>query len=227
MKIQTASTVRRSPFFYVGDKFKLVPQLKEHFPSDIDSYMIALHRLLSDYSTHTEDFWNNLHEIITDYGLSASFLGRTVPDEYKINYVKTYYAKFNKEAYLKLRTDFNHDKSDLLKLYLLLIYGFNRMLVIISSDENFLTKVREKASEIKNNLNTHSASSGTIRADETLTADNLIGLIAEYACYEILKNKLGKEYVLKPENHTSRNQIDIQLSSGKQLKCVSPASETV
>ena len=155
MKTQIYTSFRRSPFFYVGDKFKLVPQLKEHFPNDIDrfiepfcgggsvflnidadsyhvndidSYLIALHKLLFDYSNDIDDFWNKLTDIINEYGLSASFLGRTVPDEYKINFVKTYYAKYNKEAYMKLRADFNKDKSDLLKLYVLLIYGFNRML---------------------------------------------------------------------------------------------------
>ena len=155
MKTQIATSFRRSPFFYVGDKFKLVPQLKEHFPTDIDrfiepfcgggsvflnvdaesylvndidSYMIALHRLLFDYSNDVDGFWSKLTDIINGYGLSASFLGRTVPDEYKINFVKTYYAKYNKEAYMKLRADFNNDKSNLLKLYVLLIYGFNRML---------------------------------------------------------------------------------------------------
>ena len=90
--------------------------------------MIALHKLLFDYSNDVDSFWSKLTDIINGYGLSASFLGRTVPDEYKINFVKTYYAKYNKEAYMKLRADFNSDKSDLLKLYVLLIYGFNRML---------------------------------------------------------------------------------------------------
>lgn len=155
MKTQIATSIRRSPFFYVGDKYKLVPQLKEHFPADIDrfiepfcgggsvflnvdagsylandidSYMIALHKLLFDYSNDVDGFWSNLNEIINSYGLSASYLGKTVPEEYKINFVKTYYAKFNKDSYMKLRADFNDDKSDLLKLYVLLIYGFNRML---------------------------------------------------------------------------------------------------
>lgn len=163
MKTQIATSIRRSPFFYVGDKFKLVPQLKEHFPedidkfiepfcgggsvflnvdaerylvNDIDSYMIALHKLLFNYSNDVDGFWSKLDEIINSYGLSASFLGRTVPDEYKINFVKTYYAKFNKESYMKLRADFNDDKSDLLKLYVLLIYGFNRMLRF-NSNGNF------------------------------------------------------------------------------------------
>lgn len=155
MKSQVTESIRRSPFFYVGDKYKLIPQLKEHFPTDIDrfiepfcgggsvflnveaeryiandidSYVMALHKLLLTYSNDVNAFWDKLNDIIESYDLSASFLGRTVPEEYKENFVKTYYAKYNKTSYMKLRADFNENKSDILKLYVLLIYGFNRML---------------------------------------------------------------------------------------------------
>lgn len=39
MKTQVKDSIRRSPFFYVGDKYKLVPQLKEHFPNDIENFI--------------------------------------------------------------------------------------------------------------------------------------------------------------------------------------------
>ena len=45
----------------------------------------------------------------------------------KIKYKKTYYAKYNKDNYIKIRDDFNKNKKDILKLYILLIYGFNHM----------------------------------------------------------------------------------------------------
>ena len=32
----------RSPLFYVGDKYKLMPQLKKLFPNDIDTYYDCL-----------------------------------------------------------------------------------------------------------------------------------------------------------------------------------------
>ena len=78
---------RRSPFFYVADKFKLVPQLKENFPkkidrfiepfcgggsvflntnaneyllNDIDTYMIKLHKFLISVSNNKDAFWNEL-----------------------------------------------------------------------------------------------------------------------------------------------------------------------
>ena len=31
--------IKRSPFFYVGDKFKLISQLKSNFPKDIDRFI--------------------------------------------------------------------------------------------------------------------------------------------------------------------------------------------
>lgn len=146
---------RRSPFFYVGDKYKLVPQLKENFPNhidrfiepfcgggsvflntdakqyllnDINSYMIRLHRFLISSSSDPDGFWIALKANIEKYNLSATFMRRDVPAEYRRAFAKTYFAKYNKEAYMKMRHDFNKDKDDMMLLYMLLIYGFNRML---------------------------------------------------------------------------------------------------
>jgi len=145
----------RSPFFYVGDKYKLMPQLKELMPenigqyiepfvgggssflnskgntyilNDVDEYVVALHKYIGKYAGRAEDLFEELFSIIDFYGLSCSYKGICVPEELKKKYVKTYYSHYNKEAYIKLRKDFNSSKSDLLKLYLLLIYGFNHMI---------------------------------------------------------------------------------------------------
>ena len=144
----------RSPFFYVGDKYKLMGQLRELFPknistyiepfagggssflntkaqryivNDIDHYVIALHQCLSSYAGRQEEFLEKLYSIIDEYGLSCSYRNITVPDELKKKYVKTYYSHFNKEAYAKMKADFN-EEEDLVLLYLLLIYGFNHMI---------------------------------------------------------------------------------------------------
>lgn len=154
-KLENTATYRRSPFFYVGDKYKLVPQLKENFPknidrfiepfcgggsvflntdanqyllNDIDSYLIKLHKFLIESSSQPQVFWNELKLNIEKYNLSATFMGRDIPKEYKKEFVKTYFAKYNKEAYIKMRSDFNENKDDMMLLYMLLIYGFNRML---------------------------------------------------------------------------------------------------
>lgn len=155
MIAQVKETYNRSPFFYVGDKFKLLPQLKENFPkdidrfiepfcgggsvflnveaneyllNDIDTYMIRLHEFLVSYSDCQDDFWNALESDIEKYGLSATYMGKDVPQELRKEFVKTYFAKYNKESYMKLRADFNENKTDMMLLYMLLIYGFNRML---------------------------------------------------------------------------------------------------
>ncbi len=155
MVSKVKESLKRSPFFYVGDKFKLLPQLKENFPkdinrfiepfcgggsvflnvdaneyllNDIDKYMIQLHEFLLSYSNNQEAFWNELERNIEKYKLSATYMGKDVPQDLKKEFIKTYFAKYNKEAYMKLRADFNEDKTDMMLLYMLLIYGFNRML---------------------------------------------------------------------------------------------------
>ena len=144
----------RSPFFYVGDKYKLMPQLSKLFPNnistyvepfvgggssflntkaehylvnDIDKYVIELHKCLSSYADSPEKFLSELYDIIKEYGLSCSFKGITVPDELKKRFVKTYYSQFNKDAYAKLKEKFN-EQQDTVILYVLLIYGFNHMI---------------------------------------------------------------------------------------------------
>lgn len=148
------STIR-SPFFYVGDKYKLMPQLKSLFPDDIDNYIepfvgggssflntsgnkyilndidknvIALHKELGKYANASEELLEKIYNVINYYGLSCSFKGKNVPEELKKKYVKTYYSKYNKEAYLKMRDDYNNNKDNTLLLYVLLIYGFNHMI---------------------------------------------------------------------------------------------------
>lgn len=155
MIAKVKETLNRSPFFYVGDKFKLLPQLKENFPqninrfiepfcgggsvflnvdaneyllNDIDSYMVRLHEFLISYSNNQEAFWDELQQNIEKYKLSATYIGKDVPMELRKEFAKTYFAKYNKEAYTQLRLDFNENKNDMMLLYMLLIYGFNRML---------------------------------------------------------------------------------------------------
>lgn len=96
--------------------------------------------------------------------------------------------------------------------------SFRCLEVEISSDDPFLENVRQEATLINNRLNSHSASAGVVRSDGTVTADNLIGLIAEFACYKILKKELGDKNVVKPTSRNSHNQIDIQLISGKTIE---------
>ena len=148
--------VKRSPLFYVGDKYKLISEIKTHFPqrinkfvepfvgggsvfmnieaneyilNDIDANVIEIHKYLTRQIGNIDIFFENAWSIINKYGLSCSYLCDVVPLELKQSFPKTYFAKFNKDKYSQLKSDYNKsDRSDILSLYLLLIYGFNRML---------------------------------------------------------------------------------------------------
>lgn len=148
--------VHRSPLFYVGDKYKLITEIKTHFPqhigrliepfvgggsvfmnvdanefllNDIDSFVISIHRMLCSYINREDEFFKEFFNIVKKYKLSLSYKENTVPKELKESFPKTYFAKYNKEAYSQLRDDFNKGgKQDIMQLYALLIYGFNRML---------------------------------------------------------------------------------------------------
>ena len=146
----------RSPLFYVGDKYKLYPKISKYFPktinrfiepftgggsvflnlnaneyllNDIDTNVINIHRFLSEQSENPKTFFDNIFRIIEKYNLSHSYIKDIVPQELKDKWIKTYYAKFNKDGFNKLKNDYNlSEEKNILHLYLLLIYGFNRML---------------------------------------------------------------------------------------------------
>ena len=148
--------IARSPLFYVGDKYKLVQEIRTHFPqqinrliepfvgggsvmlnvdadgyllNDIDSCVISLHRMLQGYIGREGEFLDELYTIIDQYGLSLSLRSDVVPKELKAAYPKTYYARYNKTGYQRMKADFIEDgQQDMQRLYLLLIYGFNHML---------------------------------------------------------------------------------------------------
>ena len=152
--VNKKKTIKRSPLFYVGDKYKLMNQLKSLFPkkinnfyepfvgggtvflnidaqnyflNDINEHLIKIHNLLFSSSSDTGKFFNDVEKIIVKYNLSQSYKKDIVPKDLKKAFKKTYYARFNKEGYKELREKFNSTNNSLL-LYLLLIYGFNRML---------------------------------------------------------------------------------------------------
>lgn len=146
----------RSPLFYVGDKYKLMPQLEELFPKNINSFydvfcgggsasintdavnyylndvdpnIIALHKHLIKKSRNMNNFIKKMYRIIDNYNLSHSEFGVTDElQEYKKKFKKTYFARYNKTSYLRLRDDYNENTNNYDYLYLLLVYGFNHMI---------------------------------------------------------------------------------------------------
>lgn len=147
---------KRSPLFYVGDKYKLIDELKEHFPNnirkfvepfvgggsafmnveaesyilnDIDTNVIQLHKMLCKCSQHKEAFIKDLIKKTAAYELSCSYVSDNIPNELKQNYPKTYFAEYNREGFNRMRSEYNlAPRRNPRILYLLLIYGFNRML---------------------------------------------------------------------------------------------------
>jgi DNA adenine methylase len=146
----------RSPLFYVGDKYKLMKQLvilfpkeinnfyepfvgggtvflnieaKKYFLNDINKHLINIHKFFITNSKNPEKFFKEAEKIIHKYKLSHSYKKDIVSNSLKRKFKKTYYARFNKDGYDKLRMCVNNfQKNDPLILYILLIYGFNRML---------------------------------------------------------------------------------------------------
>lgn len=152
----------RSPLFFVGDKYKIMPEIKTYFPkiinnyyepfvgggssflninaknfilNDIDPYVIELHKIFIKNANNLNEFLNSLYNIIYKYELSCSYKDILVPNELKKVYIKTYFARYNKEGYLRLREDFNKEKENIKLLYILLIYGFNHMIRFNSKGE--------------------------------------------------------------------------------------------
>ena len=148
--------VVRSPLFYVGDKYKLIDEIQTHFPeninrliepfvgggsvmmhvparqyiaNDIDANIIGLHKFLRSYTGKENAFFRRIFRIINEYGLSCTYHEDIIPPTLKARFPKTYISEFNKEAYVHLKQDYNaSDRSDWAILYVLLIYGFNRIL---------------------------------------------------------------------------------------------------
>lgn len=155
-KVAMNKKIKRSPLFYVGDKYKLMNQLislfpkkinsfyepfvgggtvflninaKKYYLNDIDKNLINIHKFLIKNASDPRKFFKDVEKTIYKYNLSRSYKEDIVPDELKKKWKKTYYARFNKEGYEKLRECVNKNKkNDPLILYILLIYGFNRML---------------------------------------------------------------------------------------------------
>lgn len=150
------SKIKRSPLFYVGDKYKLMKQLIGLFPAEVDNFyepfvgggtvflnikankyflndidknLVNIHKFLIESAKGQDKFFKSVEKIINKYNLSRSYKEDIVPPSLKKQWKKTYFARFNKDGYDKLRTKVNkYTKNDPLILYILLIYGFNRML---------------------------------------------------------------------------------------------------
>ena len=130
--------VLRSPLFYVGSKYRLMRQFFSLFPAeinnfyepfvgggtvflnvtankyflnDVDKHLITVHKFLRSSAQNPKLFFAAVEKIICKYGLSCSYKHDIVPASLKAQYHKTYYAKFNKVGYERLRTRANKEKK--------------------------------------------------------------------------------------------------------------------
>ena len=176
----------QSPLNYTGGKFKLLPQILPHFPQDIDCFVDLFcgggnvginsqcnkvifndNNSLLRYMFGTfknmdkEATFEIIDGIIERYGLSNT-------DKYGYEYYgcnsSDGLAKYNSQAYLRLRDDFNHttniDYNYYITLYVLIVYAFNNQIRFNRKGEfnlppgkrDFNSKMREKLSSFIDRL---------------------------------------------------------------------------
>ena len=138
-----------SPINYQGNKSRIVDKLLPYIPqntssireifcgsailsfsSSIDNvYLNDTNRFVLDliqyfYSNNAEEIIKKTDSIISQYGLTNTYYeGKSVYVEEKHEGL----SRYNKEAYNKLKNDYNKDK-DIAKLFVLVVYGFNHFL---------------------------------------------------------------------------------------------------
>ncbi len=87
--------------------------------------------------------------------------------------------------------------------------------VVISTESDWYKRVFSYAKQIEKKLNPGQANTSENRPEEIVEIDNLMGVIAEYACYDVLLYYY-KDMIEKPLSKGSINQIDIMIAGTKK-----------
>ena len=90
--------------------------------------------------------------------------------------------------------------------------SFNCLEVTIDTDSKWFRSVYNHALDIEKKLNLSQANTSEVRNSEIVRADNLSGLIAEYACVAVLKAYLDVE-ISKSESDSAKDQIDVLIGT--------------
>ena len=138
----------KSPIFYMGNKYRLLPQLIPLFPSDIDTFydlfggsgcmsgnvkanrivyneinnnIVELYKLFLKYTP--EEIDSRVKEYIKEYDLNTegTDVRQNNPD---IKEIRDYYAN----RYLEFRKAYNESERDYLMLYTLTFYSFSNLI---------------------------------------------------------------------------------------------------
>lgn len=152
----------KSPLNYTGGKYKLLPQLKEYFPPNIDNFydvftggvnvginalankikcidkqekIISLYNMFKHNALSAVE--DKIDELIEKYKLSNT--SKYGYEHYGTD-SSTGVSKFNKENFLKLREDFNNykgkDKLEYLSMFFtLIVHSFNNQIRFNNSGE--------------------------------------------------------------------------------------------
>lgn len=144
----------QSPLNYTGGKYKLLPQILPYFPAKINTFVdlfcggcnVGINVVASNYwyndiseplislfslmkRKSSDEFIERVNKVISSYGLS----------DVKVNGYDYYgcssadgLSSFNRDPYIRLRNDFNHqlDHNDeyYIKLYVLIVFAFNNQI---------------------------------------------------------------------------------------------------
>lgn len=121
----------KSPINYIGNKYKLLPDITPLFPKKIDTFI----DLFGGSGTVLLNVYANKYIYNDINGYVADILEGIIDQnfDYIIQMVKEtikeyHLSKTNKEGFLKLRDDYNNGKNDWITLYTLMCYSFNYQL---------------------------------------------------------------------------------------------------
>lgn len=127
VNVQVGDNILASPMNYIGGKAKLLPQIKPHFPTDIDKFydVFAGGANVAVNVEADKIFINDLNHYVI--GILRYFQETDIDNilETIYFYIDKYkLSKTNKEGFLKLRNDYNNHKTPIM-LYTLICYSFN------------------------------------------------------------------------------------------------------
>lgn len=140
--------LKRSPIFYMGNKYKLLEQLLLLFPNTCDVFVDAFGGsgvVSMNYQGNIKTIYNEINENIIGIIKMIQTENLYELDQYYRNKINKYNLRtksnkenpqLNKNGYIKLRQEYNDSaKKDYRDLFLLMCYSINHLLRFNSKNE--------------------------------------------------------------------------------------------